>query len=125
MQLITPENWAVIHVGLIFMITCTLMVIVYVLSDSSNPIPGLGLYTVYFMAALLGWIAYTLKQVADIPMPVDVPSVAAILNSYLGDYYTCCVPSDEWEGTYDKMKKWANESRIRQWVLDKAAAAGD
>ncbi|MAT93035.1 MAG: hypothetical protein CME59_10585 [Halioglobus sp.] len=83
MQLITPENWAVIHVGLIFMITCTLMVIVYVLSDSSNPIPGLGLYTVYFMAALLGWIAYTLKQVADIPMPVDVPSVAAILNSYL------------------------------------------
>ena len=28
--------------------------------------------------------------------------------------------------TYEKMKKWANESRIPQWVLDKAvAAAGD
>jgi diguanylate cyclase (GGDEF)-like protein len=57
--------------------------VVYVLSDSSNPTPGLGLYTVYFMAALLGWIAYTLQQLADIPMVIDVPSVAAILNSYL------------------------------------------
>ena len=49
-------------------------------------------------------------------------------GSMCGDLFcghTCCVPSDEWEGTYDKMKKWANESRIPQWVLDKAAAAGD
>ena len=49
-------------------------------------------------------------------------------GSICGDLFcghTCCVPSDEWEGTYDKMKKWANESRIPQWVLDKAAAAGD
>ena len=39
---------------------------------------------------------------------------------------TCCVPTGEWDGTYDKMKKWANEGRIPQWVLDKAsAAAGD
>ena len=39
---------------------------------------------------------------------------------------TCCVPTDEWDVTYEKMKKWANESRIPQWVLDKAvAAAGD
>ena len=47
-------------------------------------------------------------------------------GSMCGDLFcghTCCVPSDEWEGTYDKMKKWANESRIPQWVLDKAAAA--
>ena len=47
-------------------------------------------------------------------------------GSICGDLFcghTCCVPSDEWEGTYDKMKKWANESRIPQWVLDKAAAA--
>ena len=39
---------------------------------------------------------------------------------------TCCVPTDEWDGTYEKIKKWANEGRIPQWVLDKAeAAAGD
>ena len=59
------------------------MLVVYVLSDSSNPPPGLGLYTVYFMAALLGWIALTLQQGADTPMAVDVPSVASILNSYI------------------------------------------
>jgi diguanylate cyclase (GGDEF)-like protein len=83
MEQITPQNWAIIHIGLIFMITCANMVVVYALSDASNPTPGLGLYTVYFMAALLGWIAHTLKQVADIPMPVDVPSVAAVLNGYI------------------------------------------
>ncbi len=83
MDQITAENWAIIHFALIFMITCVNMLVAYVLSDSSNPTPGLGLYTVYFMVALLGWIAYTLKQVAEIPMPVDVPSVAAVLNSYI------------------------------------------
>ena len=47
-------------------------------------------------------------------------------GSMCGDLFcgnTCCVPTDEWDGTYDKMKKWANEGRIPQWVLDKAAAA--
>lgn len=83
MEQIHPENWAYMHFGLIFLITCTQMLVVYVLSDASNPTPGLGLYTVYFMAALMGWIAFTLQQVADIPMVVDVPSVASILNTYI------------------------------------------
>ena len=49
-------------------------------------------------------------------------------GSMCGDLFcgnTCCVPTGEWDGTYDKMKKWANEGRIPQWVLDKAAAADD
>ncbi|MCR9106447.1 MAG: GGDEF domain-containing protein [Gammaproteobacteria bacterium] len=83
MDLITTRDWTIIFFGLIFMITCAHMLVVYVLSGSSIPTPGLGLYTVYFMAVLLGWIAYTLKQVADIPMTVDVPSVAAILNAFI------------------------------------------
>ena len=83
MEQILPEHWAYMNFGLIFLITCTQMLVVYVLSDSSNPPLGLGLYTVYFMAALMGWIAFTLQQVADIPMVVDVPSVAAILNTYI------------------------------------------
>ena len=83
MEQIFPENWAYMHFGLIFSITCAQMLVVYVLSDSSNPPAGLGLYTVYFMAALLGWIALTLQQAADIPMAVDIPSVASILNSYI------------------------------------------
>lgn len=71
------------HFGLILSITCAQMLIVYVLSDSSNPPAGLGLYTVYFMAALLGWIAVTLHRGPNPPMAVDVPSVVYILNSYL------------------------------------------
>lgn len=83
MELIDPSSWAVMHLTLILLITCVQMVVVYALSGASNPTPGLGLYTVYFMAALLGWLAFTLQQAADIPMVVDVPSVAAILNSYI------------------------------------------
>ncbi len=83
MEQIFPENWAVLHLGLIFSITLAQMLVVYVLSDSSNPPAGLGLFTVYFMAALLGWIAFTLQQGAATPTTVDVPAVAAILNSYI------------------------------------------
>lgn len=83
MELITPDNWAYMHFGLIFMITCSLMLVVYVLGDANNPTPGLGLYTVYFMAALLGWIAYTLQQMVDIPMIIDIPSVTSIFNTYI------------------------------------------
>ena len=83
MEQIQPENWAFMHFGLIFCITCAQMLVVYVLSDSSSPPAGLGLFTVYFMAALLGWIAVTLQQGTNPPMAVDVPSVAAILNSYI------------------------------------------
>ena len=83
MEQLFPQNWAVLHLGLIFSVTLAQMLVVYVLSDSSNPPPGLGLFTVYFMAALLGWIAFTLQHSASTPMAVDVPAVAAILNSYI------------------------------------------
>jgi len=83
MEQIFPEHWAFIFFGLIFSITCAQMLVVYVLSDSGNPPAGLGMYTVYFMAALLAWIALTLQQGASIPMAVDVPSVASILTSYI------------------------------------------
>ena len=35
------------------------------------------------MASLLGWIALTLQQYADLQMAVNVPSVMIILNSYI------------------------------------------
>jgi len=78
-----PDNWAFMFLGLMFSITCAQMLVVYVLADSSKPPAGLGLYTVYFMASLLGWIALTLQQNADLQMAVNVPSIMAILNSYI------------------------------------------
>jgi len=83
MEQIHPENWIVMYFGLIFLITCAQMLVVYVLSDAGNASPGLSLYAVYFMAALLGWIAFALQQASAIPMVVDIPSVASILNSYI------------------------------------------
>lgn len=83
MEQIFPENWALMHYGIILSLTAAQMLVVYSLSDSSNPPAGLGLYTVYFMAALLGWIAATLQQGSAGPMAVDVPAVAAIINSYI------------------------------------------
>ena len=83
MEQIFPENWALMHYGIILSLTAAQMLVVYSLSDSSNPPAGLGLYTVYFMAALLGWIAFTLQQGSSPSMGVDVPTVASILNSYI------------------------------------------
>jgi len=83
MEQIQPGNWPVMYFGLIFLITCALILVVYALSDASNPTPGLGMYAVYFMAALLGWIAFALQQGSEVPMAVDVPSVASVLNSYI------------------------------------------
>ena len=83
MEQISPDKWALMHFGLIFSITCAQMLVVYVLADSSKPPAGLGLYTVYFMASLLGWIALTLQQSAGMLMAIDIPSVITILNSYI------------------------------------------
>lgn len=83
LEQIDSQYWAVIHFGLIFLVTGVQLAIVYKLSDSSRPPEGLGLYTVYFMASLLGWISYTLQRLADVPMALDVPSVAAVINGYL------------------------------------------
>ena len=83
MEQIHPKDWVIMYFGLILLITCAQMLLVYVLSDASNPTQGLGLFAVYFMAALLGWIAYALREGSDIPMVVDVPSVASVLNSYI------------------------------------------
>ena len=83
MEQIFPENWAYMHYGLILSLTCAQMLVVYFLSDSSNPPAGLGLFTVYFMAALLGWIAFSLKEGSGTTLAIDVPSVAAIINAYI------------------------------------------
>ena len=83
MEQILPENWAIMHYGLILALTCAQMLVVYCLSDSSNPPTGLGLYTVYFMAALLGWISFTLQQGSTTTAGIDVPTVASIINSYI------------------------------------------
>jgi diguanylate cyclase (GGDEF)-like protein len=80
---IHADNWMIIYFGLIFLITGAQIIVVYVLSDATNPVAGLGLFAVYFMAALLGWIAFALQQGSNVPMVVDVPSVASVLNSYI------------------------------------------
>lgn len=83
MEQIHASNWIIIYFGLIFLVTAAQIVVVYAMSDATNPVAGLGLFAVYFMAALLGWIAFALQQGSNVPMAVDVPSVASVLNSYI------------------------------------------
>ncbi|MDG2046460.1 MAG: GGDEF domain-containing protein [Halioglobus sp.] len=83
MQQIHPENWTIIYFGLIFVVACVQMAIAYTLSNASNPMPGLGLYTVYFMATLLGLIAFALQYSSSAPMRMDIFSTASIIYSYL------------------------------------------
>ncbi|HEY6131317.1 MAG TPA: GGDEF domain-containing protein [Halioglobus sp.] len=83
MEEIHSENWVIMYFGLIFLITCAQMLVIYVLSDAGNPTPGLALYAVYFMAALLGWIAFALERGSNLQMAVNIPAVASVLNSYV------------------------------------------
>ncbi len=83
MEQILPQHWTYLYFGLIFAITCAQILVVYILSSSSNPPAGLGLYTVYFMAAMLGWFAVALQQGPAGAFGVDVPAVAMIINSYI------------------------------------------
>ena len=83
MQQISSENWVTMYIGLVLVINCAQMVAVYALSAATNPTRGLALYAVYFMASLLAWIAFALQQVATVDMPLDVPSIAAVVNSFI------------------------------------------
>ena len=83
MEQLLPESWIYMHFGLILVITAAQMLVIYILGGSSNPPAGLGMYSVYFMAALLGWIAFTLQQGSAGNMTVDVPSLAVIINTFI------------------------------------------
>lgn len=83
MQHIQPENWIILYFGLIFAVACVQMVVVYTLTNASNPPLGLGLYTVYFMATLLGLIAFALQYSLRAPLRLDVSSASSIFYSYL------------------------------------------
>ena len=77
------DSGAGVHFGLILAMSLALIMVVYVLSDSRNPPAGLGMYSVYFMASLLGWVAITLQQGSSAALDLDLPSVAAIISSYI------------------------------------------
>jgi diguanylate cyclase (GGDEF)-like protein len=83
MEQLLSESWVYMHFALILIITCAQMLVIYILGDSSNPPAGLSMYTVYFMAALLGWIVFTLQQGTGSRLTVDVASIATIINSYI------------------------------------------
>ncbi|MEM1113146.1 MAG: GGDEF domain-containing protein [Pseudomonadota bacterium] len=83
MDQIFSEHWTILHYGVVLGLTCAQMLVIYFLSDSSSPPRGLGLFSVYFMAALLGWLAYTLQQGYSLELGVDVPMAASIINSYI------------------------------------------
>ncbi len=79
MQGIFADNWVYAHYGLILALSCGQLLVLYALSNSSQPPAGLGLFTVYFMTALLAWFAISLNQA--IPVGLDIPAVAAIISA--------------------------------------------
>lgn len=83
MEYIHPQHWVMLHVGMILMITVAQMLVVYALSDSSNPPEGLGMFTIYFLAALVGWIGMGLAQGVQSKLAFDLGATASILTSYI------------------------------------------
>ena len=83
MDLIFPDTWVYMHYGLIVVITVILLLVVYLLGKSTHPPRGLGMFTVYFVAALLSWIALTFQQGASVTLTLDLPAIAAIITGYI------------------------------------------
>lgn len=71
------------HYGLAIALICAQLLVLYVLSNVARPPAGLGFYSVYFMTALLAWIALTVAEVAKLSVAINVPAVAAMISSYL------------------------------------------
>ncbi len=82
MEQIFPENWTVVHYGLILSLSCAQLLVLYVLSGGRAPPAGIGMFTVYFMVSLLCWIAYSLRAQSTGTIALDVPSVASIISAY-------------------------------------------
>ncbi len=100
MDLIHSQYIAYLLYGLILAMTCAQILVVYSLSGSSNPPRGLSLFTVYFMAALMGWILLTLQYGPNGPhMTLDVPAITMVVTSYLL-YIACGQRSGVSQGRY-------------------------
>ncbi|TXS90199.1 GGDEF domain-containing protein [Parahaliea maris] len=84
MDFILTENQAFPLYTLIFTLTSAQVLVLYCLSASNTPIQGLGLFTVYFMSALMGWILFALQQgQAAGGLGLDVAAVVTLITSYL------------------------------------------
>ncbi|PLW83094.1 hypothetical protein CWI75_06650 [Kineobactrum sediminis] len=70
------------HFGLVLVLTAGPLFVVYALSNSVQPPAGLGFFTVYFMLALLAWIAFAVGGTGTIAISMDVPAIAAMISSY-------------------------------------------
>jgi len=71
------------HYGLASALICAQLLVLYALSNVARPPAGLGFYSVYFMTALLAWMAFAVAGIADLDVAVNVPAVAAMISSYL------------------------------------------
>ncbi len=83
MDQILANYWVYMYYGLIVSMTCAQILAVYVLTESTHPPAGLGGYTVYFIAALLCWIAISLQLDSGVELSIDFAAVATLITSYL------------------------------------------
>lgn len=83
MQSSFADTIAYAHYGLAIALIGAQLLVLYALINVPRAPPGLGFYSVYFMTALLAWIAFTVTGVANLDIAVNVPAVAAMISSYM------------------------------------------
>ena len=83
MQSSLADTILIAHYGLATAMVCAQLLVLYALSNSPRAPAGLGFYSVYFMTALLAWIAFTVAEVANLEVAINVPAVAAMISSYV------------------------------------------
>jgi diguanylate cyclase (GGDEF)-like protein len=83
MDQFSPQSWAGIHYSLLFSITAAQVVVIYLLNNSTLPPRALGIYTIYFVAAALCFIAILLQLSAGAVLSIDVAAIVSLVTGYL------------------------------------------
>jgi diguanylate cyclase (GGDEF)-like protein len=83
MDQISPQSWSGIQYSLLFSITAAQVVVLYLLNNSTLPPRALGIYTIYFVAAALCFIAVLLQLNAGAASSIDVAAIASLVTGYL------------------------------------------
>jgi diguanylate cyclase (GGDEF)-like protein len=83
MDQFSPQSWAGIYYSLLFSITAAQVAVIYLLNNSTLPPRALGIYTIYFVAAALCFIAILLQSSSGAALSIDVAAIASLVTGYL------------------------------------------
>ncbi len=81
MEPLSTSDWANIYIAILLCISVALFALVALLSNGPRRPAGLGLFSVYFMAGLLGSLVFGLQYSTGGELALEIAVIATLLNS--------------------------------------------